>query len=286
MSYLASLYSHFLIQLLTMKKIMLLCLGLVAFSALSNAQTCEPDTTVPDTVFVSPFPYNETERPDGGIADTACVGAYYETLITFNIPEIYESPLGPVPITAVEIPVEEGIEGLPASLDYVCNPPNCEFAAETQGCIIIFGDPEAGEEGEYDLTLIATIQTGVLPLTIDVPSDLESGSHYYLHVKEEGFANCVMVDAFEVFASNFSMRNQPNPFSGWTQIIVDAQIGGDFEFAVSDIFGKQLHTEQVRLFEGENVIPFDGSQLASGFYIYSISNGKERLAKKMAVNRN
>jgi hypothetical protein len=261
---------------------MLLFLGFFAWNV-SNAQ-CTPDSEVPDSVFVSPLPYNADDRPDGGITDTACVESYYELLFTFNVPDVYESEFGPIPIEQVDIPVENGINNLPASLDYVCNPPNCEFLAETQGCILISGTPEMGEEGEYDLTLIATIRS-VLDLTIDVPADLEPGSHYYLNVKEAGFENCAIVSAQEQFASNFSLRNQPNPFSNWTQVIVDAQIGGTYTFAVHDIFGKLLHQERVNLYEGENTIDYNGSELANGFYIYSISDGVERVARKMAVNR-
>jgi len=280
MSYIAGSFKSN--QYSTMKKLMLLLLGFVAWNV-AGAQ-CTPDSEVPDSVFVSPLPYNADERPDGGIQDTACVGSFYELLYTFNIPEIYESDFGDVPIDRVDIPVENGINNLPASMDYVCNPPNCQFEKNTQGCIRIFGTPDAGEEGEYDLTLVATIRS-LIDLTISVPQDLEPGSNYYLNVKEEGFENCLVVGTQETFASNFSLRNQPNPFSSWTQIVVDAQIGGDYEFAVHDIFGKQIHQEQVRLFEGANTIDFDGSNLPSGFYTYSISDGKERVARKMAINR-
>jgi hypothetical protein len=266
-----------------MKKLMLLFLGFIAWNV-THAQ-CEPDPSVPDTVFVNPLPYNAETRPEGGITDTACVNTYYELLYTFNIPDEYETEIAIVPINSVEIPAEDGIENLPASMDYVCNPPNCVFGALTQACILVFGTPEAGEEGEYDLTLDATIQS-VLPLGISVPGDLEPGSHYYLNIKPEGSENCAMVDAQEVFAANFEMKNVPNPFTGWTQIMIDARIGGHYTFSVTDIFGKQLHQQTIQLFEGENLIPFDGSYLPSGFYTYSISNGKERVAQKMAVNRN
>jgi hypothetical protein len=264
-----------------MKKLMLLLLGFMAWNV-TQAQ-CEPNENVPDSVFVEPLPFNADERPDGGIALPACVGELYEFTFTFNIPQEYDSDFGTIPIQAVDIPAEDGIEGLPASMDYVCDPPTCEFPAESKGCVKIFGTAEASEIGQYELTLTATIRS-LIDLTIDVPQDLEAGSQYLLDVMT--LEDCNMVSTQEIFASQFTMRNQPNPFNSWTQIVVDATVNGSYALFVTDVFGKQIHQEAIQLFEGENIIPFDGSQLPSGLYLYTISNGKEGVSQKMAISRN
>lgn len=266
-----------------MKKILLLCLGVVAYGV-AQAQNCTPDNTLPDSVVVDPFPYNAEERPEGGITDTACVGTYYEFRFTFNIPNQYDLNGTLIPVTSVDVAPDEGINNLPASMDYICNPPNCEFEAETSGCLLIFGTPDEGEEGVYDLTIDATLRS-LLDVPITVPSTLEPGSNYFLHVREADFENCLVVDAEEAFAQQFALRNQPNPFSSWTQIVVDATVEGAFDFEVTDILGRNVHRERVQLFSGENTVYFDGGQLPNGFYLYSISDGQHRVAKKMAVSR-
>ncbi len=270
-----------------MKKVVLFFLGLVSWNfASAQETTCDPDQSVPDSVVVAPLPQS-AERPDGGIADTACVAEYYKYVFTFNIPETYTTPFGPAPITSVQVTPDGAVQNLPASFDYVCNPPNCVFNANTKGCVVLFGTASAGQEGAYDLKVVANVNiTGVpLPLTLTLPDDLEAESHYYLAVKPEGSANCFSVDARERFASQFSLSNVPNPTGGWTQIRLNAQIGGNFDFAVSDVFGKALHRQRLTILPGENTIGFDGSYLPNGVYLYSLSNGREVVTQKMLISR-
>ena len=94
------------------------------------------------------------------------------------------------------------------------------------------------------------------------------------------------MDTYESFASQFRISNLPNPTSGWTQIKVNAQIGGTFDFFVSDVMGQRLHREQVTILPGENTIDYNGSHLPNGVYLYSLSNGREMVTRKMVVNRN
>jgi len=269
-----------------MKKFVLITLGIISWGML-QAQDCMPDENVPDSVVVSPLPYNEMARPDGGIQDTACVGSYYETVFTFNIPAVYEAFGQSIALQSAEIPVEGGISGLPASMDYICNPPNCVFPAEEKGCVLVFGTPEEGETGVTSLSIQATIkdQSGLLEFDLNLPSELEAGSEYLLHVKEEGFENCAVVSTQEAFAAQFELRNQPNPFSDFTQIMVNAQEEGRFELLVTDLLGQVIHRRPVQLFAGENTIDFDGSSLPEGMYLYSISDGQQAVSGKMILNR-
>ncbi|MEQ8703342.1 MAG: T9SS type A sorting domain-containing protein [Phaeodactylibacter sp.] len=266
-----------------MNRIVLIFLGVI-LAGVGYAQDCQPDETVPDSVVVSPLPYNEMLRPEGGIADTACVGSPYEFIFTFNIPETYEVIPGlPIALVDVSIPAEDGLGNLPASMDYVCNPPNCVFAAQTKGCIIVFGTPTADEVGTHDLTIAADINVGQV-LGVTLPGDLESGGHYYLNIKEEGGGNCFS-NTNEDFAADFGLSNRPNPFGNFTQVVVDAKQSGLYQFFVADLLGREVHQQQIQLIEGENTIDFDGSQLAEGMYLYGITDGRHAATSKMIINR-
>lgn len=266
-----------------MNRFVLIFLGVI-LAGVGYAQDCQPDETVPDSVVVAPLPYNEMERPEGGITDTACVGSPYEFVFTFNIPAVYVVGGFEVPLIDVSIPAEEGINNLPASMDYVCNPPNCVFAAETKGCILVSGTATVDEIGEYDLTIDATINAG-LELDVVVPGDLEEGSHYYLTVKEEGSMNCFMTNTSSVLTEVSRLSNRPNPFGSFTQVVVEAAQRGQYQFFVTDLLGRELHQQQVQLAEGENTIDFDGSQLAEGMYLYGITDGRRVATSKMIINR-
>lgn len=271
----------------TMKKVVLLFLGLVAWN-FTNAQetTCEPNQNVPDSVVVAPLPQS-ADRPGGGITDTACVDEYYKFVFTFNIPASYNYLGNELPLDNVSIATDNGVQNMPASFDYVCNPPNCRFEAETKGCVVLFGTPAQAEIMAHDLKVAANVMlTGVpIPLTLTLPDDLEAESHYYLVVKPAGSENCyTMTDTRETFASRFSISNQPNPSSGWTQVQVNAQIGGNFDFVVSDMLGRKLHRERVAILPGDNTIEYNGSHLPDGVYLYSLSNGREMVSRKMIIN--
>ena len=267
-----------------MKKIVLLLLGFAACSAaFAQETTCEADGNLPDSVVISPLPFSP-ERPGTGIMDTACVGSYFRLTLTFNIPLTYPTPFGEIPINSVDIAPENAIDNLPAGFDYVCNPPDCIFPKAEKGCIVIFGTPQPGSEGIYDLKVEATIRTGFLDPAVTMPDDLEPGN-YFLHVEEEGFANCFMVSTRETFATSFSISNHPNPSSGWTQIAVKAERSGAFDFVVRDVVGKVLHRERVQILPGDNLIDFDGSKLPNGFYVYSLSDGREIASRKLAISR-
>ncbi len=269
-----------------MKKIILLFLGVAVWHMGKAQLSCEPDPSVPDTVVVSPLPQSP-DMPEAGIQDTACANGYFETVLTFNVPETFPTDFGEVPLTSVSISSEGAIANMPASMDYVCNPPNCVFEAMTKGCVLIFGTPTEDELGVYDLEVTAQIViTGFpTPLTLTLPGDLEEEGHYYLTVLPEGSENCFMVGTQEEFAAKFNLSNRPNPTSGWTQVVVDAEEAGAFDFVVTDIFGRHIHRQRVQILQGENIIDFDGSQLPGGFYLYSISNGREMVARKMAISR-
>lgn len=268
-----------------MKTFVLTILGIAAWGFI-QAQDCMPDQEVPDSVVVAPLPYNAESRPDGGIQDTACVDSYYETVFTFNIPTVYEYQGIPAELTSVAVPAENGISNLPASMSYACNPPNCIFEADTSGCIVIYGTPTAGEVNAYELEIDAQIRLA-LGFNIDVklPGDLEPGSQYFLHVEEPGFDNCAVVSTYETFEAQFSLQNQPNPFGDFTQIVINAQTQGNFQFVVTDLLGKVVHRQPVEIFEGENQVEFNASHLPEGLYIYAITDGTQAVSSKMVVNR-
>ncbi|HMR44628.1 MAG TPA: hypothetical protein PKC40_12375, partial [Saprospiraceae bacterium] len=62
--------------------------------------------------------------------------------------------------------------------------------------------------------------------------------------------------------------------------------GGNFDFSVSDLTGKILHIEKIKIQRGENRIFFDGSDLPNGFFIYKLSNELGAVSGKMCVSGN
>lgn len=269
-----------------MKKLstLLAFVSVMGIGTMAEGQSCSPVTNLPDSVVVYPLPYSDT-NPQGGITDTACVGSYYEFVFTLKTPATFQTPFGPIPINSIDMATEGAITNLPPSFDYVCNPPNCSFKKDSIGCLVIFGTAASDTGvGVYDLGLSATIRSVIdVPFTFPDPN-LYPGN-YYLHVKPAGSANCFTVDTKNPVADAMKMSISPNPM--WDQAVLQIQsaLDGAFEFAVYDMLGKRVMHNQLNLTVGENHLPFDGSRLSDGIYIYTVGNNSGVISDKLVISR-
>lgn len=266
-----------------MKNFLLILILILAGFATAGAQNCEPDKTLPDSVIVFPLPYQDSVAGTG-IMDTACVNTDFQTVIQFKIPESFNFNGTAIPLNSVDLAAEGAVLGVPAGFDYVCNPPNCVFKKDSVGCIVLFGNAQPGSEAVYDLKVSVTIRS-----LIDVPYVLPDGQvvtgNYYLHVKPEGSANCSVVGTTDLLQDYINLSNVPNPFADYTEIRVASQLSGDFSFEVYNLLGQQVQRRVVRLYEGPNYIPFDGSNLSAGMYQYVLRNRQGMVSGKMMINR-
>lgn len=265
-----------------MKKLVLFLLFVILVWNLGNAQQCMPDQTLPDTA-VGPYPrpYDPETNPNDGISDTACVNEDFEFVVTLVVPSSFSIAGNTLPIQSIKIDPETALTNLPKGMDYACNPPNCVFPKDTSGCIILYGTVN-DTAGVYDVSISGFLVTGFFDFPLTFPDATLFRGHYYLHVKPEG--QC-LTGTDDLANLEVSAVNHPNPFNGWTDIVVNSKVSGNFNFVVSDLVGKQLHRERISLWQGENNIRYDGSQLAAGVYIYTISDGSRQFSGKMIVNR-
>ena len=89
----------------------------------------------------------------------------------------------------------------------------------------------------------------------------------------------------ETMATSGVVRSMPNPSQGYTQIIFDSPTAGPFDFIVTDLAGKPVYLERRQIFAGENTIPFDGNNLASGMYLLTFSNGQQSITEKLIIQK-
>lgn len=247
-----------------------------------SAQTCMPDTTLADSIIVFPQPYQE-EFPERGLQDTACVAGFYETTIQIQIPESITIGPSEVAITQVEI-TEQGISNLPGTFDYACNPPSCIFLPQEVGCVQLYGTAEVEDVGVHDLKINVLITTQIAPLNYTLPDGQLVPGNYFFHVKEEGSANC-LVDADVVIENGFDLRIQPNPFSDFSDILVDLPRGGEYELQVFNVLGSLVQEKSLELVAGQNRFQFDGSDLSTGMYIFRIGQGPDAASGRLLIQR-
>lgn len=84
--------------------------------------------------------------------------------------------------------------------------------------------------------------------------------------------------------NNIILYNYPNPFNPSTQINYDILLASEISLKVYDITGRQVKT-LVEKFQqpGHYSVLFDGSDLASGVYIYKLTSGEKSVVQKMVL---
>ncbi len=270
-------------QFIMIQRALLFAVCCLASVSRVDAQNCIPAQNFPDTAIAIPPSWSLT-RLTAGIQDTACIGSYFEFTLSVKTPA---TVLG-IPVISIALPVQNGVNNLPAGMAYVCEPPNCVFPKDSLSCIKLFGTPSnPADVGQKDLTLTLTVNTAVIQVPLPYPNpQLDPGGHYYLHVKPAGSTGCFVPNSTrEAGAPIAAMYSIPNPTSGFAQIQVSSAQTGAFDFRVMDMTGRVVHRERVLIYQGDNTLHFDGSTLPAGMYLYSLSNGAEAVTQKLVISR-
>ena len=242
------MYNHKTIKLI-------LCLFIATFILIHpdySFSQCVPDTTCED--IGDPGQICPDSLPDG------IVGVNYEHTVTILPPKTTK-------IEGYDFFIEkiilDTIINLPPGLTYQASAK--EMFPDTAYCAIIQGTPT--ETGTYALmiTVIPFINAlgGILAgdtvandtslaITIHATSNVESLNY-------TGF---------------YGFQNRPNPFSDYTRIGCFCDKSCIVELKILSLMGQVIHKEELYASKGKNLFRFDGSDLKSGTYLYTISNSQ------------
>lgn len=275
-----------------MRKILLpLIFTVLGFSGIQaqDMMTCELDTARRDSIYlIEPAPYDPStpEGMTGGIPDTACAGQFFEFTFSILFPDTVSIGDFGLPVASISFATEGAItyDTPLADFDYVCNPPNCVFTPDSLGCVKIFGTPALGEDGEHEVNFSGYVDFGGFGFPITFPNPELAPGTYNVVVRGSEDPAC-LTSSTERILAGFDIRNSPNPFSYSTDIVIDAETTGEYEFRVHDVLGKQVHRQVIHIVEGQNTLAFDGQNLSEGMYLFSLSDGRSVITKKMIVNR-
>jgi len=251
-----------------MKRLLLSTLILSAITTVSYGQ-CTPDMSV--TKGISP------DTATG--MSVSYVGQPYTETFTFVIPTDTTYQGQSVPITHIKL---ETIDGLPNNYDFACNPANCTFLGGETKCADIYStsNPTSGQVGSYPITINTKTKITLGFLPVDVPTAFEG---YYLVISEP-----VGIEESLQFVSAGDMKHlisYPNPTSGNTTIEYAMGYSSTVNFTVSNLLGKIVFNETKSANKGLNNFKFDATNVSNGVYIYSITDGKNTISKKLIVNK-
>ena len=184
------------------------------------------------------------------------------------------------------------VNGMPNGLVLHCdeldpNVDNCMLPGNYLTCAYVDGttnDPI----GIYPIELVINVYTNgsitVFGITVPVVTDLYSALGNYESIT--GY-NIVIsnTSSYEMFNSNeFTLlQNVPNPTRNNTTIQFNTPNSNMIKFQITDMFGKVVHSKNIKSEIGLNTIEFN-NRLSAGVYTYSVQNDERIISKKMIIS--
>lgn len=201
------------------------------------------------------------------------VGKPYSTVLQIKV--ITDTMIGPLTATVDSI-VITNVKGLPAGFSYFTNPGSKSFPGGSNGCILVSGSaPTSGMVGTYPLVINLTGYGKVLGSPLSIADSITCYS-----ITIDPAASGIP----EMSNTKFDLsKNFPDPVSRSTDIYYSVPMGGRLDFSVYNLLGKLVYQRILYADRGTGHITLDAKDFAPGIYMYSLSNGKATLTKRMVM---
>lgn len=291
-----------------MKKFTVVSVLLLCASKLFAQTPCVPGTIV--------GPGNGYIVPDSATNfANACPGTYYEQILYIKAPKdtaiAVTTPLTGVITADIDSFVfDASIVGLPTYLNLISTPaglpatgtgdPKNDFVrlvvpGDSLACVSIGGMvpvstpaatlPLSAKLRVYLSNMHSTnvaLELGIPTLYPGRKTDTVVNLNYYKIVVYP--TPCWPTSVENINQTNFDLiACTPNPAHSQAQISFESKAVGNYQFTMVNALGETILTKSVNAEAGINYININTSNLASGMYLYSLSDGKNILSKKMEV---
>ena len=249
-----------------MKKLLLLTTVLLS-SYFISAQ-CTPDPLYQDSLY-GVWPDTIQNFVPGS------VGTAYSQVLNFKLPidaGVIDPSFAGVNIDSA---VLQNVNGLPTGLTYVCNTATNSWMGGDQGCATIQGTPTT--QGSYDITIELEGWVTVFFAPFSQPI---SFSGYVIDIGAAGIETIQLTNETFILKQNF-----PNPVNGNTTIQFIAGNQEVIDFSIINLLGDVVFKRAINAKRGVNTIDISSNDFSGGVYLYSISNGKNMLTKRMIISK-
>ena len=292
-----------------MKKIILPFFFLLAGLG-ANAQVCVPGTlTSPKNAYI--LPDSATNFAN------ACAGTYYEqilyikaakdTAIATTLPIVGACVITAridsfvVDATIVGLPSYLSIQSVPLPLPPAgasapkSNMLRLVIPGDSLACVKVSGNvPPGTPAATIPLTINlrvyldsmhstnTTAEFGIPSIYPGRKTDTLTGIHDYRIVVFS--TPCWPTAVNTISTYNFNLvGNVPNPSNDMTHIVFESNTSDLYTLNVVSTVGETLFSKKVQATKGMNYIPVDTKNMPTGIYIYSLSDGKNTVSKRMEV---
>ncbi|HLP51052.1 MAG TPA: T9SS type A sorting domain-containing protein [Chitinophagales bacterium] len=193
----------------------------------------------------------------------------------------------------------DSIGNLPSGLCWTTNKANNTWANQEDGCIKVNGTT-CSTPGQHKLKIIVTANVG-----INITTDADAANlKYYVRVKNlwdaetavdttqtsanpfiayGNAANCAV--GIKDVSSNISSLNvAPNPFNNKAAVSFYSDKAGVMTERMTNMIGSEVFKKSTQITTGLNTLMIDRSDLPTGVYFYSISDGKTVATKRVVIS--
>ncbi len=236
------------------------------FISLNASAQCVPDSSVTHNSS-GIYPDSATGLPH------AFVGTPYSTVIYVYVPT--DTVYFNLPVTIVSIDVT-GVTGLPPGFSYECTPSTCVFPGGTNACLTLQGPASTmGMIGNYPLV----VEMDVNGMLSGFPQTIQETNDNYTIVIESS------TGLWTVSNGTFAVKqNSPNPVERFTRIPVNSRLSGTISIKFTDILGNVVLQEEREVQKGINNLLFDAANFEAGIYLYTVSDGKSFVTRRLIVS--
>lgn len=250
-----------------MKKFtLLLCILISGYSAFTQ---CVPDVTITQPGI---YPDSATGLAPG------IVGYPYNQVMQIKVPVDTQVVFQGFTLTATIQSIElMSFTGLPPGITYACNPSYCIFPGGSNACVLLSGTPNT--PGVYNPeAVVKTTGTVVLFGQTITLTQNDTIDYYTIVIGVTGLSE------FNPSVLNLG-QNYPNPSREKTKIDFYAPAGGEYQFKLFNLIGREVQTQLVNVRKGLNAIEVNVKELPPGIYMYSLSGNNSTLTKRLIVQQ-
>ena len=151
---------------------------------------------------------------------------------------------------------------------------------DSMACIRISGNIPPGTSGTFPLIVTVRAYLRVMNL---IPTDTLANVEYY---KINILNPCYPAGIEQVENNQFNIISiAPNPTMNETQIKFTANNIEEYSYRLINTYGQIILDKKIKAGVGLNYITIDVNNLSDGTYMFSLSNGKNIINKKIIVNK-
>ncbi|MDX5404825.1 MAG: T9SS type A sorting domain-containing protein [Bacteroidota bacterium] len=244
-------------------------LALISLVAVAQ-QPCTPD---PNLTEPGIYPPGGTTADSLVIMPDAPVWSPYDETAQLVVPsDTTIDTMGIViPATIDSIRIVR-LDGLPAGLNYLCDNPRCKWNGGENGCVNIFGTTSPQPTGNYFVTVktYGYVDLGFLGVGADTVE-------FYMRIRVVG-----PIGIEEENSTISSALIFPQPADDLAMISIRSEVQGRLKYNIVDLSGAILMQGERTLEMGEQEIPVQVNELASGSYFIQLDlNGKTTTRRLM-----